>query len=69
MIVRNFIITDDHIQFETINATICINYDKKNPETGSYTCLSHSQISELIDAVKGAWLNQEPMDVNVLKKV
>lgn len=69
MIVRNFIITDDHIQFKTINATICINFNGKNPETGSSTCLSKSEISELIDAVKEAWLNQEPMDVNVLKGV
>lgn len=69
MIVRNFIITDDHIQFETINATICINFNGVNSETGSSTCLSNSQISKLIDAVKEAWLNQEPMDVNVLKEV
>lgn len=69
MIVENFIITNDHIQFETINATICINFNRVNSETGSSTCLSNSEISELIDAVKESWLNQEPMDVNVLKIV
>lgn len=69
MIVRSFSITENNMQIETINATISINFSKQNPKTGANVAMSSVDIKRLIDEVTTAYIENSPLNLDVLKNL
>lgn len=67
MIVRSFSITENSMQIETINASIFITYNKRNPKTNASAVMNSTEIKKIISEVIRAYYEQDPLDIEILK--
>lgn len=69
MIVRSFSIGENSMQIETINASIFITYNKRNPKTGASAVMNSTEIKKIISEVIRSYYEQDPLDVEILKEL
>ena len=67
MIVRSFSITENNMQIETINSSIFITFNKRNPKTGSSTSMNSLEIKKVINAVIKAYYENDELDIEIFK--